>query len=451
MKREEIIEVLTPLNFWGKSQDIGFRRLGYLKNLEEFLKAEGVVICLIGVRRAGKTYLARQLLDLKCKDYSQEATLYVLLEDPKFEPYLNFRLLDDIYEAYRTYIHTEGVSFIVLDEIQNVGLWEKWIRMKLEKRENVKIIITGSSSKLLSSELASVLTGRTLTLKVFPFDFREILSFKKLDVEKEYEIMGKKEEIKRYLIEYIAYGGFPQIVVEQNVSLKSQLLKEIFEGIIYRDVMFRHKVKDVHLVRVAGELVINNFSCLISATKLRNILVKVLGRKVSPNSVVKILGFLEEAFLIFQLPIFSYKVKEQKLYPKKIYCIDTGLINTVTTKFTKDFGRFYENIVAVHLIKYKDKENIFYWKSKEGYEVDFVIKEGLNIRQLIQVCYDLSNEKVKKREINGLLRASKELNCRNLLVITEDYEGKEDINAQTIVYKPLWKLLIEGLQIEMLD
>lgn len=107
MKKEEIIEILLPLNFWGKFQDTGFRRFGYLKKLEEFLKAEGVVISLIGVRRAGKTYLARQLLDLKCKDYSKEATLYVLLEDPKFEPYLNVRLLDDIYEAYRTYIHKE--------------------------------------------------------------------------------------------------------------------------------------------------------------------------------------------------------------------------------------------------------------------------------------------------------------------------------------------------------
>lgn len=443
MRKEEIIEVLSPLNFWGKPQDTGFRRLHYLKKLKEFLEVKGVVLSIIGVRRAGKTYLARQLLDLKCKDSPKEATLYVLLEDPKFEPYLNVKLLDQIYEAYRTYVYKEGASFIVLDEIQNVGLWEKWVRMRLEKKENVKIIITGSSSKLLSSELATVLTGRTLTLKVFPFDFREFLSFKKVDFKKEYEIMSRKEEIKRLLMEYITYGGFPQVVIEENPSLKNQLLKEIFEGIIYRDIVFRHKIKDIYLVRVVAELVINNFSSLISATKLRNVLVKVLAKKISPNSVVKILRSLEEAFLIFQLPIFSYKVKEHKLYPKKIYCIDSGLINTVTAKFTDNIGRIYENIVALYLIKHKNKDNLFYWKSKEGLEVDFVVKQGLKIRQLIQVCYELSDEKVKKREINSLIKASNELKCKELLVITEDYEGKEKINNNKIVYKPLWKWLIE--------
>lgn len=443
MKKEEIVEILSPLNFWGKSQDIGFKRHSYLKKLEEFLQAEGVILSIVGVRRAGKTYLARQLLDLKCKENPKEATLYVLLEDPKFEPYLNVKLLDDIYEAYRIYVYKQGVSYIVLDEIQNVDLWEKWVRMKLEKKEDVKIIITGSSSKLLSSELATVLTGRTLTLKVFPFDFREFLSFKRLDFKKDYEVMSKREEVKRYLIEYITYGGFPQVVIEEKSSLKNQLLKEIFEGIIYRDIVFPHKIKDVYLVRVAAELVINNFSSLISATRLRNILVKVLARKISPNSVVKILSFLEEAFLIFQLPIFSYKVKEHKLYPKKIYCIDPGLINAVTTKFTENIGRIYENIVALYLIKHKNKDNLFYWKSKEGYEVDFVVKEKLKIKQLIQVGYDLSNEKVKKREINSLIKASNELKCKELLVITEDYETEEKIDEKIIVYKPLWKWLIE--------
>jgi predicted AAA+ superfamily ATPase len=279
-------------------------------------------------------------------------------------------------------------------------------------------------------------------LKVFPFSFKEFLSYKKLNIEKEYEIITKKKEIKKHLTEYLTYGGFPQIVLEKDISLKNQMLKEIFEGIIYRDIVFRHKIKDAYLVKVIAELAINNFSSLISATKLRNVLVQLISKKISPNYVVNILEYLQEAFLIFQIPIFSFKVKEQKLYPKKIYCIDTGLINAVTTKFTKDFGRIYENIVALYLIKNKGKENIFYWKSSEGYEVDFVIKEGLKINQLIQVCYDIENEKTKEREINSLIKAGKELNCKNLLIITDDYEGKEKINSKTILYKPLWKLLL---------
>lgn len=443
MKREDIIEVISPLNLWGGPQELGIKRESYLRNLARYIETKNIAIVIIGVRRAGKTYLSRQLLD---EIRTKESTLYILLEEPKFDPYLNTDFLDEIYQSYRTFINKEGPAYIVFDEIQNVENWEKWVMTTLEKRKDVKIIITGSSSKLLSAELASLLTGRILTQKIFPLDFKEFLQFKGHDINRDYELITKKEIIKQTLWEYISFGGFPQVVLEKKPAIKNQLLKELFDGIILRDVISRHKIRDTNLVKTEAELAINCFSGLISSSKLRGTMVNLVGRKVSPNLVLDVLSYLEEAFLIFQLPIFSYKIKELKKYPQKIYCIDTGLINSVTIRFTENIGRLYENLVALSLIKQKGKENLFYWKSRDGKEVDFVVKEGLKIEQLIQVSYNIDEKKTREREISALLKAGNELNCEKYLVITEDYENEEVIDKHTIIFKPLWKWLIQSVQ-----
>lgn len=443
LKREEIIETLSPLNFWGQEQDTGIERRLYLQKLLKYLECKDVVVAIVGIRRAGKTYLTKQLLKAKSRNSSPEKTLYVLLEDPKFEPYLGTDLLEDIYRTYRNYISGEGEVVVVLDEVQNVPVWEKWVRTLIEKKEKAKIIVTGSSSKLLFSSLATTLTGRTLTLEVFPLSFKEFLLVKGYKIMKKYELVAKKREWEKLFLEYVAYGGLPQVVLEKDASLKIQLLKEIFEGIIYKDIIARHNIKDVALVKTVAEISINNFSSLGSATRIRNIVVGLVGRKVSPNLVLEILSYTEEAFLLFQVPIFSYKVREQKLYPKKFYCIDSGIINAVTVRFSENMGRLYENIVAISLWRQKGKENIFYWKSGQQEEVDFVIKEGLKIKELIQVCYELSDRKTKKREISALLKAANELGCRQLMVLTRDHQKEEKIGSYKIIYKPLWKWLLE--------
>lgn len=443
LKREEIIETLSPLNFWGQEQDTGIERRLYLQKLLKYLECKDVVVAIVGIRRAGKTYLTKQLLKAKSRNSSPEKTLYVLLEDPKFEPYLGTDLLEDIYRTYRNYISGEGEVVVVLDEVQNVPVWEKWVRTLIEKKEKAKIIVTGSSSKLLFSSLATTLTGRTLTLEVFPLSFKEFLLVKGYKITKKYELVARKREWEKLFLEYVTYGGLPQVVLEKDASLKIQLLKEIFEGIIYRDIIARHNIKDVSLVKTVTEISVNNFSSLGSATRIRNIVVGLVGRKVSPNLVLEILSYTEEAFLLFQVPIFSYKVREQKLYPKKFYCIDSGIINAVTVRFSENMGRLYENIVAISLWRQKGKENIFYWKSGQQEEVDFVIKEGLKIKELIQVCYELSDRKTKKREISALLKAANELGCRQLMVLTRDHQKEEKIGSYKIIYKPLWKWLLE--------
>ncbi len=222
--------------------------------------------------------------------------------------------------------------------------------------------------------------------------------------------------------------------------LRKFYLKEIFEGIVYRDILARHKIKDAGLVKAVVEFGINYFSSLMSANKIRNIIRDIFKRQVSPNTILNILKYTEETYLLFFVPIFSYKIKDQKLYPKKIYCIDSGLINIVSLKFSDDFGRIYENIVAIEL-KRRIKE-IYYWKDSQQREVDFVVIEDKEPNQLIQVCYDVKNPETKKRETFALVKASEELKCENLWVITYDYENEEIFDGKLIKFISLWKWLL---------
>ncbi|OGC41580.1 hypothetical protein A2548_00030 [candidate division WOR-1 bacterium RIFOXYD2_FULL_41_8] len=157
------------------------------------------------------------------------------------------------------------------------------------------------------------------------------------------------------------------------------------------------------------------------------------------------MSYLEEAFLIFQVPIFSYKVKERKLYPKKYYCIDTGIINAATVNFSSNIGRVYENIAAIYLLKKYGKENIFYWKNDKQEDVDFAVKKGQEIAMLVQVSYDMRAANVKEREIKALLSAAKELNCATLVIATKDIDKTITKGKYSIVFIPLWKLLLQEL------
>ncbi len=442
LPEKEIIKAISDLNFWGKEQNTGNFRGAYLDKISKFLASEDALV-IIGVRRAGKTYLSKQILKkLIEKGTRPEQTLYVNLEDHKLGPYLSLQLLDEIYFSYKNNVNKENFTYLVLDEIHAVSKWEKWVRGMQERQEDVKIILTGSNSRLLRKEISTVLTGRTITFDIFPLSFREFLDFKNIKVEKGYKIIAKERELRQSLTEYLKFGGFPKVVLEPDEEVKQQTLKELFEGIVNKDIVIRNKIREEHTARIAAELTMANFSRLISANKLRNLLTNISKTRVSPNFVVKLLGLFEDAFLFFHVPIFSYKVKEQKQYPKKTYSIDSGLINAVTTKFTEDYGLVYENTVAVELWRRHDKKNIFYWRNLQQEEVDFIIKEGNQVKELIQVCYNLHDS--KKRELRALLKASDELKCNNLIIITGDYEAEEDSKNKKIKYIPLWKWLLDS-------
>lgn len=395
-----------------------------LEKYKKFLKS-----CLIkiitGPRRAGKSVLSTQLLNDK-------AFAYVNFDDERLSTIQTKELnsiLQTIYEVY------QKPEFIFFDEIQNVDNWELFVNRL--KRLGFNLIITGSNAKLLSSELATHLTGRHFSLKVYPFSFREYLDFNDFNYNQENFSTKEIGLLKKFLENYLRFGGFPEVI--QGEEYKRYLIS-LYYAILNRDIIFRHSIRHVNALKELAGYLISNFARQITFNKLKNIF-----SLKSVHTAKNYFGFIQESFLIFPIERFSYKAKQRITAPRKIYTIDTGLINALSTKFSKDFGYIYENAVAIELVRRKSlnlKQEVYYWENSYHHEVDFVIKHGLKPVQLIQVCYDIRNYDTRKREINSLLKASQSLKCNNLLVITFDYQGEEKIKGKRIKFIPLWRWLL---------
>ncbi|MEK7167166.1 MAG: ATP-binding protein [Patescibacteria group bacterium] len=396
-----------------------------LENYTNLLKSSLIKI-IIGPRRSGKSVLSFQLL--KNKNFA-----YVNFDDERLSTLetqdLNL-ILQTIYEIHKK------PEFIFFDEIQNISKWELFVNRL--KRQKINLIVTGSNAKLLSAELATHLTGRHFSLELFPFSFREYLIFNEfLYFEK---IFSTKEIalIKKYLNDYLHFGGFPEVVQGENYK---RYLVALYSTILTKDIILRHKVKYINVLKEVANYLICNFANKITFNKLKNIF-----SLKSVHTVQNYFSFIEETYLIFAVKKFSYKFKERLTAPRKIYSIDTGLINAISTKFSQEIGHIYENAVAIELLRKKsfnEATEIYYWEDVYGREVDFVVKQDLKIKQLIQVCYNIENYDTKQREIKSLIKASNELKCSNLLVITDDYEGEEKIKGKKIKFVSLWKWLIE--------
>ncbi len=431
-----LLSKIEDLNFWHREQDVGIKR-EELKEMLKFSEDIDFALSIIGIRRAGKTYLAKQLLHHKIENgIKKEQTLYINFEDPALEPYLNVESLELMYNTYRYYLNQKARAYIILDEVHNVEKWEKWVRIKLEKKEDVKFIITGSGSKSSKSDLSTLLTGRTVTLPIFPLSFASFLEFK------DYKI-GNSESytsLSFLLAEYLEYGGFPLIVLAER-DKKTTYLKQLFDDIITKDIIAKYKLRDTE-VRKLAVILLNNFSSLTSVTKLSNLMQTITRVKLSPSSINDYLHYFEDSFLFFFVPIFSYKIKDAMQYSRKAYCNDVGLVNAISMRFSENIGKLYENVVAIELIKKFGKENIFYWKNRNGNEVDFIVKNRFSVEQLIQVCYDMDNETVKKREVIAILKAAEELKCKKLIIITKETDKKENIGKKEIIFVPLWKWLL---------
>ncbi len=323
-----------------------------------------------------------------------------------------------------------NLKFILLDEIQNLLNWELFVNRL--QRQGYNLILTGSNSKLLSKELATHLTGRYTLIHIFPFSFRECLNLENEELT--------TSEVKERLNNYLLYGGYPEPLIK-NLDYKDYL-SNLFNSIVYKDIVKRYKIRYPQVIENLAFYLLSNIANEYSYNSLRKIL-----KLNSTHTIGKYLSYLEEAFIFFSLNRFSYKINGQLSSNKKIYCIDNGFIYAKAFRDSPDFGRLYENIVANEL-KRKEiggKIKFYYWKNIQQEEVDFVVKEGLKVKQLIQVCFDAEELETKNREVRALLKASKELKCKNLLVITGDYEKEEkfewfDIKAK-IKFIPLWKWL----------
>ena len=378
------------------------------------------ILTILGLRRCGKSVLS-----------------WLILKDERFG-YVNFddeRLYglkaDDLNAILKAFYELYGdIEYIILDEPQNVRGWELFAN---RLRRTKKVIITGSNSKLLSGELATHLTGRHVDFILYPFSFREFLRYNGVnlkDINRYAYATSTEARISKLLLQYIEKGGLPE-----SYKFGKNILRSIFSDIIKKDILVRHEIKKVKTMEDTVKYMISNFSKPFTYNKLRN----VFGMKI--DTVENYIGYMEDAYLIEIIKKFSFKLKEQRISPKKVYCIDTGFINIVAFRFFEDYGRVMENLVAIELKR--RGEEIYYWRDYSGREVDFVVKEGVKVKELIQVCYDIEDLSTKNRELRALIRAGKELKCKNLKVITWDYEAKEEFKNRKIRFVPLWKWLLQ--------
>ncbi|MEM3404156.1 MAG: ATP-binding protein [Nitrososphaeria archaeon] len=396
------------------------------------------VVAIIGPRRAEKPYFMFQIAKtLMERGFLKENIAFIDFEDVRLqglkpEDYSLF-----VKSIHEYFVEKDGRIVLLLDEVQNLRSWQSWVRT-LHNSRSYYIFVSGSSSKLSSKEVSTELRGRYISKLILPLSFKEFLRFK--DVKLQYleapEVRGR---LLQRLKEFMEFGGFPE-VVSSNYE-KIGLLKIYRETIFYRDVVERFNVRDVSFLDTFTKVLMENFGKYISISKLSDYF-RSLGLKKSKKTLANYLKYLETAFSIFTVEKFGYKTRERVLQPKKVYPIDLGFYR-LSPRFSMDYGVLMESLVAIELFKRSFYEGIefYYWKDYQGKEVDFIVKKDLKIRQLIQITYASSRDEIRKRELEALVKASIILDCKNLLVITWDYENVLEVDGRKIKFLPMWKWL----------
>ena len=375
----------------------------YIKR-ETFLNADDsdLIKVIIGPRRAGKSFFGMHAVA------GSGSFGFVNFDDEQLAAVSDF---DEILEAVLAVYTNPRVLF--LDEIQNLSRWELIVNRL--QREGYQLIITGSNSSLLSSELATHLTGRHMPTYLFPFSFKEYLEiFDKPMTEAE---SGEK------FLDFLINGGYPEPWIK-SLNFKDYL-QVLFDAVLFKDIVKRHHIRFGSALENLATWLISNiandfsFNTLAKQTQISSV-----------HTIQKYIGYLEEAFIFFTIPRFSYKVGEQQKSNKKIYCYDNGFYKAKAFQFSTDYGKLLENVISIELKKRSLKEGtqLYYWKSRDQEEVDFIIREGLKITQLIQVCWSFEQTRTQEREVRALLKASKELRCSRLMVITNNLEGRERVS-----------------------
>ncbi len=391
-----------------------------LDNLGDIIASPQIMV-VTGLRRVGKSTLLAQIAG----KYLRNGFYFVNFEDERL---LNFQVGDfDLLHETLISLFGEKKTFL-FDEIQNIPQWERFVRRLHD--QGYKFIVTGSNASLLSQELGTRLTGRSIRVELFPFSFREFLEFRKIKIP-DLKVLTTKQRgnLRKFVHDYLISGGIPD-------ALKYPLLtihKTLYDDVLYRDIATRYKLDNVKSLKELAFYLISNTASLISFNKLKELL--KLG---SVNTVKSYIDYLESSWLFFVLNKYAFSVKEQQIAAKKIYSIDTGLASTVGFSFSGNYGKLMENIVFLQLRRIK--HDLYYYKTNQDYEVDFFLpKENL----FIQVTQHFTQE-VKEREIRALVSASAgQKKPSNFLVITESEKRLIEYQGFQIQVVPLYEWLLE--------
>lgn len=388
----------------------------HTNNDNDLLLGSNLIKLITGPRRVGKSTQA--LLMLKDKNFA-----YLNFDNKElldeWDANLVMRTLDEVYPNY---------EYILLDEVQNLDQWDLWVSELYRRGKN--LVITGSNAKMLSSEMATVLTGKYLQVSMLPFSLAEFFEWNQLNLHAIKE--EDRTEVTVLIDDYLRNGGYPETVASR--PLTQGYLDTLFDSIIWKDVVKRHNIRNTLDLNNLAMYLISNFCNLISANDLKN----ELGFS-SVSTMQKFMDYLHEPYLFYYLPRCNNKLKLMKKASKKVYVVDNGFVQAKAFSLSDNLGRLLENQVFIELIRrgYDTERTMFYYRSRNDKEVDFVLREGTHIKCLVQVCYDMSSEKVEKREVGSLIECADELKCDTLVIVTNSDERVIEKDGYSIKVIPI--------------
>jgi len=419
LDKSEIIEILNEWNYWDRDLPSTQPRESYDTKINSLMQYDEVVV-IKGVRRSGKsTLMINAIKYLISIGIDIKNILFVNLEDPRFISHLTVDLLEQIKEVYQEYLNPDIVPYIFLDEIQNISDWEKWVNKEYELKLS-HIVISGSNSSLLSSEIASSLSGRYLTLDVYPLSFKEYLQFRDIVIKNSLDIVTQKIQLNREIEAYMRYGAFPK-VLEYDSSMKRDLLITYKDSILLKDIVARYNLKEFRKLEEIAAFLLANSGISQSVNRLKN------NFHISYDMANAYLEYLIKAYMIFEVPKFDYSLKKQNANDKKYYSVDLGLSNILRVANLQTKGDDLETVVFLELLRRGYR--VYYYKTSNGLECDFVVEQERSIVKLIQVTLSLQGEKTRKRELRSFKKSIEELQLRDVesIVICED-------NSSQVVY-----------------
>ena len=373
---------------------------------------------ITGPRRVGKSTQALLMLRNRSFAYLNFDSQQLL---DAWDADLVMRMLDDVYPGY---------EYLLLDEVQNLDAWDLWVSELYRLGKN--LVITGSNAKMLSSEMATALTGKYLKVEMLPFSLEEFFDWNKLDLSKlNHE---QQADASALMDDYLRNGGYPEVVASRQLT--RTYLDTLFDSIVWKDVAKRHSVRNVTDLNDLALYLVSNFCNPVSANELT----EELGFS-SVNTTKKFMDYLHEPYLFYYLPRYNNKLKLMKKAPRKVYVVDNGFVAAKAFSLSDNLGRLLENQVFVELLRqgYDTDKTMFYYRSRNDKEVDFVLRKGTHIEQLVQVCYDMSSPKTEKREVDSLTECAAELNCSHLVIVTNNEERCIEKDGYRIDVVPLAK------------
>ena len=382
----------------------------------DVLLSSRLIKLITGPRRVGKSTQA--LLMLRDKNFAYlNFDSQSLLE--AWDANLVMRMLDDVYPGY---------EYLLLDEVQNLDAWDLWVSELFRMGKN--LVITGSNARMLSSEMATVLTGKYLQVEMLPFSLDEFFDWNKLDLR----VLQPEQKMEATVLadDYLRNGGYPEVVAYRQLT--RSYLDTLFDSIIWKDVARRHNVRNITDLNNLAIYLLSNFCNPVSA----NDLAVELGFS-SVNTTKKYMDYLHEPYLFYYLSRYNNKLKLMTKAPRKVYVVDNGFVTSKAFSLSDNLGRLLENQVFVELIRrgYDVDKTIFYYRSRNDKEVDFVLRKGTHIDKLVQVCYDMSSPKTEKREVDSIVECANELKCNNLFIVTNDDKRVIEKDGYTINVVPI--------------